>query len=285
MDLLPQNSRCQISNTDFPIDIHRSEHTKIGNVIPAHWHENFELLYFEAGQAVVNCNAKPLAVKAGDLIIINSNDLHSCDNHSVKLIYYVIEFNLSFLHSKEIDLCQTKYMIPLLQNRILFQNQPIPKSSLLTEIEKLILESTAKEIGYELSIKSCVYQILALLLRDHTKQTISPSAKKRQQENLDRFKPILNHLDTHYTEEFTLTELAAKANMSTSYFCRIFKTLTGKTPFEYITQLRLHEAARLLTEGRLNITEIALRVGFSDSNYFSRQFKKYKNHPPSQMLQ
>ncbi len=285
MNVLPKNSRCHISNTAFPIDIHRSEHTKKGSVIPAHWHENFELLYFETGQAIVNCNAKPLSVKAGDLIIINSNDLHSCDNCSKKLIYYVIEFNLSFLHSKEIDLCQTKYMIPLLQNRILFQNHPIPQSSLLAEIKKLILESTTKEIGYELSIKSCVYQILALLLRNHTKQTISPSAKKRQQQNLDRFKPILSHLDTHYVEEFTLTELAAKANMSTSYFCRIFKNLTGKTPFEYITQLRLREAARLLTEGRLNITEIALRVGFSDSNYFSRQFKKYKNCPPSQMLQ
>jgi len=178
MNLLPQNSRCQISNADFPIDIHRSKYTKKGTVIPAHWHENFELLYFEAGQAVVNCNSKPLAVKAGDLIIINSNDLHSCDNYATKLIYYVIEFNLSFLHSKEIDLCQTKYMIPLLQNRILFQNQVAPQSSLLAEIEKLILESTTKEIGYELSIKSCVYQILALLLRYHTKQTISPSAKK-----------------------------------------------------------------------------------------------------------
>lgn len=284
MNVLAKNNRCQISNTDFPIDIHRSEHTKKGTVIPAHWHENFELLYFETGQAIVNCNAKPLSVKAGDLIIINSNDLHSCDNSSTKLIYYVIEFNLSFLHSKEIDLCQTKYMIPLLQNRILFQNQPLPQYSLFNEIEQLILESTTKEIGYELSIKSCVYQILALLLRYHTKQTISPSAKKRQQENLDRLRPILHHLDTYYTEEFTLAELAAKANMSAGYFCRIFKNLTGKTPFEYINHLRLHEASRLLAEGHLNITEIALRVGFSDSNYFSRQFKKYKNCPPSKML-
>jgi len=123
-----------------------------------------------------------------------------------------------------------------------------------------------------------------LLLRYYSKQTISETEKKRQRKILDCLSPVLEYMDHHYTEKLSLEKLSSMANISSYYFCRMFKNLTGKSPTEYITHLRLNKAATLLQENKLNITEVALSVGFNDSNYFSRQFKKYKKIAPSKLL-
>lgn len=268
-------------NQDFPVDIHCSEHYKIGTVIEYHWHENFEILYFEKGKAIVYCNSHPVLVKPGELIIINSNDLHYCESLSSHLIYYVVEFDLSFINSNKVDLCQTKYMTPLVQNRILFRNQIEQNDQLLANVRQLIKEYYGCEIGYELSIKGYIYHIMVLLLRDYVSQTISENEKDWQRKNLHRLQPVLAYMDCHYNEKISLKQLAAMVNMSTHYFCRLFKNLTGNPPAEYLNHLRLNKAASLLRDSDLNITEIAMAVGFNDSNYFSRLFKKYKRMPPS----
>lgn len=279
------NKRCDFSQKrHFPIDIHRSEHQRQGTVIECHWHENFEILYFDQGEAIIYCNSRPIQVTAGDLIIINSNDVHYCENTSARLVYYVIEFDLSFIHSSQIDLCQTKYMTPLVQNRILFRNRIEHGSQLLTEVRQLIGEYYRQEPGYELAVKAYIYRILVLLLREHAAQTISETEKERQRKALERLTPALEYIDRHYTEKLNLAQLAALSAMSVHYFCRLFKNLTGKSPARYINHLRLDKAAALLQSSGLNVTEIALSVGFSDSNYFSRQFKKHKHIMPSQLL-
>lgn len=269
---------------DFPVDIHRSEHQHIGPIIECHWHENFEIMYFEQGEALIYCNSHPIRVSPGELIIINSNDLHYGESLSPQLVYYVVEFNLSFIHSNQIDLCQTKYLTPLVQNRILFRNQIDRNDELLEEVRRLIDEYYRQELGYELAVKAYIYRILVLLLRCYGEQTISEIEKDRQRKTLTRLSPVLEYMDSCYTEPLTLRHLSVMANMSPHYFCRLFKSLTGKAPTEYITHLRLNKAVSLLRENELNITEIALAVGFSDSNYFSRIFKKYKHVSPSKLL-
>ncbi|MDF2499618.1 MAG: transcriptional regulator, AraC family [Anaerosporomusa subterranea] len=284
-DITKISGRCDFSmKRDFPVDIHRSEHQRLGTVIECHWHENFEILYFEKGEAVIYCNSRPIQVGPGELIIINSNDVHYCENLSPQLVYYVVEFDLSFIHSNQIDLCQTKYMTPLVQNRILFRNQIDRDSELLEEVRQLIFEYYRQELGYELAVKAYIYRILVLLLRYYGEQTLSETEKDRQRRTLDRLTPVLEYIDYHYTEKLSLGQLSSLANMSPHYFCRLFKSLTGKSPTEYINHLRLNKAATLLQESSLNITEVAMSVGFNDSNYFSRQFKKYKQVAPSKLL-
>lgn len=269
---------------DFPVDIHRSEHQHTGPIIECHWHENFEIMYFEQGEAVIYCNSQPLMARPGDVIIINSNDLHYGESLSAPLIYYVVEFDFSFIHSSQIDLCQTKYLTPLVQNRLLFRNQLDSNDLLLDEVRQLISEYSRQELGYELAVKAYIYRILVLLLRCHDQQLISETEKNRQRKVLNRLSPVLKYMDTHYTETLSLKQLSTMAAMSSHYFCRLFKSLTGKSPTEYINRLRINKAVSLLSESELNITEIALAVGFTDSNYFSRMFKKYKHVSPSKLL-
>lgn len=277
--------KCNFNKSkDFPVDIHRSEHQCQGTAFECHWHENFEILYFEQGEALIHCNSRPIRVGPGELIIINSNDLHYGENLSSQLVYYVVEFDLSFIQSNQIDLCQTKYLTPLVHNRILFRNQIERNNELLVEVRHLIDEYYRQELGYELAVKAYIYRILVLLLRFYGEKTISETEKERQRKTVDRLNPILEYIECYYTEKLSLRHLSSMANMSPHYFCRLFKNLTGKSPTEYINHLRLNKAVLLLQESNLNITEIAIAVGFNDSNYFSRLFKKYKHVPPSAIL-
>jgi AraC-like DNA-binding protein len=118
-------------------------------------------------------------------------------------------------------------------------------------------------------------------MRRHIMPIADEEENKRQYNILHQLRPVLKYVDQHYNQKITLTELAIMANMSRHHFCRVFKNITGKPPIEYINHLRINAAIELLKEGHLNISEIALTVGFNDSNYFSRLFKKYKKVSPT----
>ena len=72
---------------------------------------------------------------------------------------------------------------------------------------------------------------------------------------------------------FTLEELARIAHLSRSTFLRRFKSITGGTPAEYVTDLRVSAAKSMLVDTAISISDIAITVGFYDSPHFSRVFK------------
>lgn len=83
-----------------------------------------------------------------------------------------------------------------------------------------------------------------------------------------------------YNGSITLESLASELNISTYYLSRVFSRESGFTLSDYLTLVRLEEAARLLSEPRLNISEIARAVGFQSSRYFSQVFKSHYGHSP-----
>lgn len=97
-----------------------------------------------------------------------------------------------------------------------------------------------------------------------------------------RFQKINKLITENYGRTITLSEAAKTVCMNPTAFCNAFKATTGKTFNTYLTSFRLQVAARLLSAGMMDITEIAYKVGFSDLPHFSRTFKKYYNISPSE---
>jgi AraC-like DNA-binding protein len=91
----------------------------------------------------------------------------------------------------------------------------------------------------------------------------------------------LQHIQENYTREISPAELRGVCGVSKSILYREFKRQTGFSPGRYQTHLRLAAARRLLEEGLDNVTEVAYRVGFADSNYFTKQFSRYMSIPPA----
>jgi AraC family L-rhamnose operon transcriptional activator RhaR/AraC family L-rhamnose operon regulatory protein RhaS len=96
-----------------------------------------------------------------------------------------------------------------------------------------------------------------------------------------RIGEAISHLEKNYHEAIDLALLAQIANMSQRNFIRGFQAALDVSPIAHLVQLRINRAASLLRLTDQSVTEIAFQVGFTDSNYFARQFRKHLGTPPS----
>ena len=85
--------------------------------------------------------------------------------------------------------------------------------------------------------------------------------------------------------DLKVDDLSKNAGMSRSPFFKKLKNLTGKTPNDFIRDIRLNQAAKLLLKSDLNITEIAYQTGFTSPKYFRECFKKQFGESPSQYIE
>ncbi|MGE7764945.1 bifunctional transcriptional activator/DNA repair enzyme AdaA [Peribacillus sp. NPDC096540] len=92
---------------------------------------------------------------------------------------------------------------------------------------------------------------------------------------------ITEWIDQHYSEPLTLNTLADISHGSPYHLQRLFKRVKGLSPTEYIQQLRLEKAIRMLESSEQPVTEIGLAVGFSSTPYFITLFKKKTGNTPS----
>lgn len=267
---------------DFPIRLTCCIYPRTGPVFESHWHEHIEFLYFLKGRAVVQCNSVPIDAEAGDLIVINSNELHSGESKSEDLVYYAIIIDVAVLHSAFVDSCETKYIKPIEKNLILFENKVKADKNMTNCINSIMDENRLKETGYELAVKSHIYMLVVMLLRNHVKRILSKTEYNVRLKNLERFKVIFRHIHDDFAEDLSINAFSRLVNISSFHFCRLFKELTGKTFSEYVNEVRISKAEEMLAESDLSISEIAINSGFNDINYFSRVFKQYRKIPPKE---
>ena len=94
---------------------------------------------------------------------------------------------------------------------------------------------------------------------------------------------IKNYIASHYgNASLSVKDISDYAHLSVSYLCTFFKSETGTTLNQYITEYRMDKAKQLLIDPRNKITEISDKVGYNDGNYFSKSFKKMVGLSPSE---
>ncbi|MEK8128722.1 AraC family transcriptional regulator [Paenibacillus filicis] len=274
--------RMSMPDHSFPIKLFRFTCQEEGFIIfHPHWHEQIELLYIVSGSARIECSSVPYEAKAGDVIVVNSNELHYGVCTSRDLVYYVVIFHPALLQSSNADAVETKFMIPISQNRLLFLNHIAGDKRFSRCVEEITYEIEHKQEGYELAIKSDLYKLMTLLVRRYIASSSDLEGYRLRLKHLEHLAPALRYMELHSHESLTVEQLADLANMSRSHFSRLFKKLTEKTLTEYIHFLRINRAAELLRTTQMSISEIALLIGYNDIYYFSRTFKKLKGASPT----
>ena len=107
-------------------------------------------------------------------------------------------------------------------------------------------------------------------------------------EKVDRKTSIVNvaigHINSHFTENITLNDIASYVNLSPQHFSKIFKEATGFGFVEWVNNLRITKARELINNTDKTIKEICFLVGYNDPNYFSRIFKKYVGISPTDYM-
>ncbi len=91
----------------------------------------------------------------------------------------------------------------------------------------------------------------------------------------------IDYLENHFHDKISREQLASIAGVSPSHYSFLFKQITGFSPNEYLSRLRLHRAMELLISGSGTLREIALKVGYKDEFYLSRRFKQQTGAAPS----
>jgi AraC-like DNA-binding protein len=98
----------------------------------------------------------------------------------------------------------------------------------------------------------------------------------------DRFSNVTEYIMRNFDNEITLSEIASVANMAVTTFCNFFKEHYRVTFVEYLNEIRIGHACKILNEKNKNVVEAAYECGFNNLANFNRQFKKIKNMTPTE---
>lgn len=90
------------------------------------------------------------------------------------------------------------------------------------------------------------------------------------------------YIEEHYREDISLQDVAAAMNYSDAYFCKLFKQCFDKSFVTYLTDFRVNQAKQMLADVMINIKDISVNVGYHDSNYFAKVFKRVVGVTPSE---
>ena len=238
------------------------------NGLNPHWHEHLELLFFVGDGCEMCCDGEKIRVYKDDLVVVNSNEIHSFTSPGTVEHFFVLIWPEFF---KDVDF----------ENVILkmcVRNDSFVKQCILN----MYREYTEKGTGYDMQIKAYAYSLMAHLKKNYTKEIISERDLKLKNTKMTHLNEILDYISKNYKENITTASIADRCYLNKSYLCRFFKKNMGMSLTEYINKIRVEKAAVLLKNTDESITDIALNVGFSDLNYFSRIFKKVMNCTPKE---
>ena len=127
-------------------------------------------------------------------------------------------------------------------------------------------------------------QLLDLLAKSEEYRMLSDLSYKLQLpvRSSERIQLVCQYLLENYKRPIALKEVAKVANMTEKAFCRFFKNSTLKTLVQFVTELRISHACKLLLEGDLSVTEICFESGFNNLSNFNRIFKRNTGQTPKE---
>ena len=269
----------------FPLDAYYMEVPPGGIVLDCHWHEELEFLMVTSGKAVFQMETDYFSIHAGEGMFVNSGELHAgypLDNSPCS--FKAIVFNTALLHSGAFDSILSKYIEPIIKNRIVFRRHFTGSTDweheLLQRLSKAADQILNRTAAYELLAKSELFAMLALLVTNSTAAAV-PIEKTQEYFRLERLKNALKYIQDNYSQKLSTLDISNYLNMSEGHFCRIFKQYLKRTPIEYLNYYRITRAARLLEESEQKVLEVAMEVGFENLSYFIGTFKHYIGVTPS----
>lgn len=277
-----QNMKLSFFTNDesFPLFIQFGRHD-----IPlfVHGHEDFfELVTVLDGRAEHIVDGERSVISKGDVFVIGNGIAHGFDSPEDLRICNIM-YRPEMLFPGDSDIRQLPgfhalfLLEPYLSSTQHFQSRlrltPAELARVLPIINASEQEYTSDQPGRKTMVLSLVRQLAVLLSRLY-----DCPAKPRE---IAGIADAAAFMEAHFNENISVSDAAERSHYSQRHFIRLFISVYGVTPQKYLLNVRLRHASALLRDSSLSVTETALRCGFSDSNYFSRIFRKYTGSSPS----
>jgi AraC-like DNA-binding protein/mannose-6-phosphate isomerase-like protein (cupin superfamily) len=270
----------------FPLGLYWMDMEPGEPVLTCHWHEEAEFFYVKEGSALFQVDTDYFPVHAGEAVFIHSGELHAAHalNEHSACTFCAVVFDTNLLASGSYDILQANYIVPL-QEKIKtlprhFRGSALWEEQILGYLQNIIAGYEQREPGFELSIKAYLYLILAQVASGSHWMN-RPRNNPSDVDKVDRLKAVMNFVQNRYASVIRIKDLADVAHMSEGQFCRFFKTMTRKTPVQYINYYRINQALAPLRQTDRKIHDVAMEVGFENLSYFIKVFSAQMSCTPS----
>ncbi|MFD1771973.1 AraC family transcriptional regulator [Sphingobacterium suaedae] len=250
-----------------------------------HYHEELELHYTIRGEGVRFIGDNISTFEAGEIILVGEKLSHAwrCKDE-----YYQNnpEYNIEAIVLQFLPDCFGKPLLQLPESYLIPKLFEKAKSGLIVKGETKrtvaqLMHNCVQEEGLGKIIS--LLQIIKILAEsDECESIVKTQTTFHQSNEADniRLNNIFNYTHAHYKENITLEEVANIANLSVTSFCRYFKTMTRKTYYDFLVEIRISHACRLLVENKLPTEVICFECGFNNVSNFYRHFKKVMGLTP-----
>jgi AraC family transcriptional regulator, transcriptional activator of pobA len=266
---------------EFPLSV-RLFHYRAGHFTQGvTWHEQLELFCPVSGVVDVQMGSQLVHLGPGDLLVMDNLKLHHVvDQPGLDSRVVVVSFLPELVYSLGSPSHDFAFLLPFyaqLENlpHVLRGTDPVAGEAAEALAALLVEFFKSPAPAYrEAACKARLLSVLMVVLRRFQDADVLRWEFERQRQEAQRFSKLLEHIRNLSARKLSLGEAARMCGMSPAKFTRSFKQVSGMSYLEYLTHLRLSEAARLLRLGDRTIVEIADLMGFSDQSHFDRRFKR-----------
>lgn len=271
-----------------PFEAFKLNHKNYNFPVEAHWHYFVEFIYIENGEIVIHCNGKKYRLTKGQAFIFPPQAVHSIHDVSadedleilgLKFDVNKLSIQDSYIPDFHVLFMKSLYMDDL---PLCFQDEAFKDFPLKKVFDDCMRELEMRAYGYDYYVQ-CKLSILLLECiriwrRDgfFLEDSIVPGEERFNIYN------TLEYIDKHSHENIKVETLAAKCNMSYSYFAKTFHKLYGQSCKSYIEFIRLSKVENYLLFTDYDLNYISNECGFSDCSHLIRVFKKKYGTTPKQ---
>lgn len=257
---------------DKSIHLYESKHNERYSY-SVHHHEHAQLLYVIEGAGTIMLEGASYNLTPDTAVMIVPLAKHAVSSDS-QLTLLVLTFDDASIHEPVHREWKAQYF----QNSRVLRLNSLHSNELRLLLRKLLFEERREDRFSGWAMRIHLYEIMLLLAR-------ASSASQITDANGLRAERIRHFIDTHYYETVASGELAAKMNMSIRHLNAMFKDQYQMTPMQYLTEVRIGVAKKLLTETDKDIASICFEIGYESLPTFYRTFKNVVHLSPNQYRQ
>ncbi len=222
--------------------------------------EKYEIEFYTENGGSAFLNDDEYQIKKGSIFISKPGDIrHSRLHFHAYFLYLTVESQ--YLKSF-IDQLPSYFQVENIDNYIKL-------------IHNLIKYRKRKSKSENLYVISKIYELCHMMYKDVN------FFRESSSDINNKLFLVKNYMDENFQKQLSLKYLSTLANLNPAYFDRLFKTVIGVSPYNYLLEVRFNEAKNLLRFSKKSIDEIAELCGFSSTSYFSTSFKKKFGISPS----
>ena len=263
---------------------------------------DYEIIFVTEGDMIVKTKTSEYVASKNQVHIMQPNLQHTryfkdnsfCNYYNVHLDFFHMSYdeNFNVFDTYISEIKGTAYdKSAKLKRRATFENINVASlfnvhnpEDLSKIFEELLTAYKDENNPYRtLILKQLCYKLILQLLKECENDGLQLFEQKKNI-HIDYINEFVEYIHKNFNKKIDLNEIANSYGLSKNHFCKIFKSQYNVPPHDFLISVRIDEAKKLLKSGKFMINEIAEKVGYDDSAYFSRLFKIKEGLSPLQYL-